>query len=55
MRSRLPVHIENRELPFDKTEFLERDNSSGYVNILFLASVIATIASIMTIVVLGNR
>lgn len=54
MRDRLPVHIENRELP--KDEFSKRneenDNSYGYVNVLFLASIITTIASIITINIL---
>lgn len=56
MRDRLPVYIENRELPVD--ELRERVNdkeySYGYVNVLYLASVIITIASVLTIIVVGK-
>lgn len=56
MKNKLPVYIEDRELPMDKYNSREdRESSYGYVNILFLASIITTIASIITIVVLGNR
>jgi len=52
MRDKLPVHIENRELPVDK--YMKNGNnrsSYGYVNILLLASVITTIGSIITIII----
>ena len=55
MRNRLPVQIENRELPIDKYNVNERDSSYGYVNILFLSSIITMISSIMMIVIFGNR
>ncbi|MBQ2873005.1 MAG: hypothetical protein IJE89_03290 [Bacilli bacterium] len=51
MRDRLPVHIENREMPKDISVDNDRD-SYGYVNILYLTSIIITIASILTIVFL---
>lgn len=51
MKKRLPVSIENRVLPDDDKK--NKDNNLyGYVNILFLASVIATIISIMMIIIL---
>lgn len=54
MRDRLPVHIEDRDLPMD--EFSKRteddNNSYGYVNVLFLATIITTIASLVTIIIL---
>ena len=52
MRDKLPVYIENRELPYD--EYIENTNHSGsygYVNILLLTSVITTIGSIITIII----
>lgn len=57
MRDRLPVHIEDRELPTleYKEKMEDRDYSYGYVNVLFLASIIITIASVMTIIIFGNR
>lgn len=51
MKERLPVNIENRELPLDNK--INKDNNSyGYVNVLFLASIITTIASLVTIIIL---
>jgi len=57
MRERLPVHIEDRELPMDKYNKTtsNREFSYGYVSVLYLASIIITIASVMTIIILGNR
>lgn len=57
MRDRLPVHIEDRELPMDDFRKRTRDSeySYGYVNVLYLASIIITLASVLTIIVLGNR
>ena len=51
MRNRLPVYIEDRELPKDIDSVNERDNSNsyGYVNIMYLASIIITLASVLTI------
>lgn len=51
MKRWLPVSIENRELPND--DIKNKDNNLyGYVNILFLASVIATVISISMIIIL---
>ena len=56
MRNKLPVYIENRELPVDKYRQTKyRSNSYGYVNVLYLASIIITIVSFMTIIIFGNR
>ena len=57
MRNRLPVNIENRELPVD--EYMinrenNRENSYGYVNILYFSSLIITIASVIAVIVYGN-
>lgn len=56
MRNRLPVNIENRDLPNDLYKINEsRENSYGYVNFLYLASIIITLASVMTVIIFGNR
>ena len=57
MRDRLPVELENFELPQDKyAKPVEREGISyGYVNILSLLSLIITIGSVLAIIFLGNR
>lgn len=56
MRDRLPVHIENREMPpyQYKKNTEDREYSYGYVSVLYLASIIITIASVLTVVLLGK-
>ena len=55
MKNRLPVDIENNELPFDKYNHEEnRSGSYGYVSVLYLFSLIITIGSILTIIFLGR-
>ena len=54
MKNRLPVYIENRELPMDGYKKRDNSNSYGYVNILYLTSIIITIASVITVVVVGK-
>ena len=39
--NRLPVEIENRELPIDNYN-KKNDSSSGYVSIMVLCSILAT-------------
>ena len=53
MRNRLPVYIEDHELP--KMDVHKNEDSYGYVNILYLSSIIITVASVLTVIVLGNR
>ena len=53
MRNKLPVYIENRELP--KDEFMNnnnnnKDRSYGYVSILYLASIMITVVSVLTVI-----
>ena len=56
MRDRLPVHIENMELPMDKYKNVEnRSSSYGYVSILYLTSIIITVMSVLTVIFLRNR
>lgn len=51
MRDKLPVYIENRELPINEFDKKEDIRSYGYVNILLLTSIITTIGSIITIII----
>lgn len=57
MRDRLPVNIEGRELPKagQRENFGNRKNSYGYVSVLYLASIIITVVSVITIMIVGNR
>lgn len=57
MRNRLPVNIENRELPVDDyiiDKDNNRENSYGYVNILYFSSLIITVASVIAVIMFGN-
>ena len=57
MNNRLPVNIENMELPVDP--YREQDNSinfsSGFISIMSLISLIITVESILAILILGSR
>ena len=53
MRNRLPVYIEDNELP--KIDVHKNEDSYGYVSILYLSSIIITVAGVLTVIVLGNR
>ena len=56
MRDRLPVHIENRELPKDNNFNISenREYSYGYVNILYIVSILITVLSVLTVLFLGK-
>jgi hypothetical protein len=57
MRNKLPVHIEDRDLPMDKYVNNRRKNVSyGYVSVLSLTvtSMIITIASVITVIIFGK-
>jgi len=49
MRDKLPIYVENRELPVKRNS--RNNDSYGYVNVLLLTSLIATIGSIITIII----
>lgn len=56
MKKRLPVYIENRELPNDQFNVnREKVNSYGYVNVLYLSSIIITIISVVTVIIVRYR
>ncbi len=56
MRDRLPVNIENFELPRDDFVYKTvRSNSYGYVSFLYLLSVLITLGSVLVVIFFGNR
>ena len=56
MKERLPVYIDNRELPVDQYNIVDKKvNSYGYVNVLYLASLIITVISVVTVIIARYR
>lgn len=53
MKYKLPVNIENNELPQDKYN-KNKKNNYGYVSFMYLVSVIITLCSLLTIIILGK-
>ena len=53
MKNKLPVYIDNLELPKDDLKEVspKKDNSYGYVSILTLLSTMITLASLLTILI----
>jgi len=51
MKERLPVNLENLELPEDQYKKLDKKNNTsyGYVNILSLISLVITTVTLLTI------
>lgn len=54
MRNKLPVYLENRELPEDNYNIRNNENSYGYVNVLYLTSIIITALSVATVMLFGK-
>jgi hypothetical protein len=56
MKNRLPVYIDKMDLPVDKYSVngYKRDKSYGYVNVLYLTSIIITVISVLTVIFLGK-
>lgn len=54
MRDKLPVCIENRKLP-DEGINKEKGISYGYVSVLYLASLLITIISLLSVIIVWNR
>jgi len=54
MKDRLPVYIENLELPNNQYKREVKNVSYGYVNILYILSLIITIGSVVTVIFLGK-
>ena len=55
MKERLPVVIENLELPIDEFKKEEKPNSYGYVSILYIISLLITIGSVLTVLIVGIK
>ena len=53
MRNKLPVVIENFDLPRDESREKEEE-SRGYASVLFLLSLIVVCWSVLTIILLGR-
>lgn len=54
MRDKLPVCIENNSIPEDNLKLPRKNNSYGYVSVLYLLSIIITLGSIITLLVIGG-
>ena len=56
MKKKLPVYLEDRDLPVDRYSSFKSDNSNsyGYVNIMYLVSLIITIVSVLTVIFVGK-
>ncbi len=56
MNDKLPVNIENLELPYDQFKRMDQDNSNsyGYANILYLIGIIITAGSVLVVIFLGK-
>lgn len=55
MREKLPVDMENFELPVDQFKINDnRNNSYGFANIFYLLGLIITIFSVLTVIFLGR-
>ena len=51
MRDKLPVYIENRELPKNEFDIDNGNNNSyGFVSILYLVSIMITVVSVLTVI-----
>lgn len=53
MRNRLPVYIENNELPVDN--YKREKKSYGYVSVMYLGSLIITVISLLSILFMWYR
>lgn len=52
MKNRLPVVLENLELPIDESINKKPKNNYGYVSLLYLTSLGITVGSVLTILFL---
>ncbi len=56
MKNKLPVYIDNLELPKDDLKQENKSNNSyGFVSIIFLLSTLITLGSLLTILIYNNR
>ncbi len=55
MRERLPIELENLELPKDEFNNNKPQASYGFANILYLLGMIITTGTVLVVILLGNR
>lgn len=53
MRSRLPLYLDNLDLPKERN-YVSRNKSYGYVNFMYIISLIITGFSIVIVLLLGR-
>ncbi len=54
MREKLPVYLENRSLPKNQEDEMNKSDSYGFVSILYILSIIITLGSIIVIMFMGK-
>ena len=55
MRDRLPVSLENNELPVEERKENNKKNNYGYVSFMYLLSLLITIFSMLFLMYMGNK
>lgn len=54
MKNKLPIYLDNLELPKEELKQVNKNNSYGYVSILTLLSTMITLASLITIIIFNK-
>ncbi len=52
MKRRLPVYIENLELPKEENRMIEKEVSYGYVSIMYILSLLITFGSVIVVLLI---
>ena len=55
MKNKLPVYLENLDLPVDEYKEDENKDSYGYVSIMYIIALLITLASVLVVIIFGNR
>jgi len=55
MKNKLPVYLENLDLPIDPYKKDENKDSYGYVSIMYIIALIITLGSVLTVIIFGSR
>ena len=55
MKNKLPVYLENLDLPSDPYKQEENNNSYGFISIMYMIALIITLGSVLTVIIFGNR
>lgn len=54
MKLRLPVYLDNLELPSDNNNINKDNKSYGYISVMYILSLIITISSVLVVIFLGK-